>query len=333
MGIATLRRERTLSLPSFSEICARIVSERSLSAAAREAGVKLVRAGREWKACCPFHADRSPSFTIYAGDRRFQCFGCGRQGDVLDFVRESYGVGLHDAIDMLDAGALAALPQPQASSDGRDSADWTEAAAAIWRGAVPITGTPAEAYLRGRGLTLDLPWTLRFARLRPPKGSGVAETSGVDRLPALVALVTDPGGTGLGVQRTFLTDDGRKAAAADGKVKYSLGRVRGGAIQLAPAAAELMVTEGLEDGLTLSQELGRPVWAAAGTSMLFNMAFPEETRSIVIGADDDLPGENAAQKAGQAFVASGRAVRIMRPTPPYKDFNAQLMAAMSEGGR
>jgi hypothetical protein len=321
MSIATLRRD---AAPSISDVCVEIVRTRSLSAAATEAGVKLVRAGREWKACCPFHADRSPSFTIYAGDRRFQCFGCGRQGDVLDFVRETYGVGLRDAIDMLDAGALASLPQPQASSDGRDGTDWTEAAAAIWRGAVPITGTPAEAYLRGRGLVLDLPWTLRFARLRPPKGSGVAETNGVDRLPALVALVTDPGGTGLGVQRTFLTDDGRKASSTDAKVKYSLGRVRGGAIQLAPAAAELIVTEGLEDGLTLAQGAGRSAWVAAGTSMLPAMALPDVVCGVVIGADGDAPGEVAAQKAAHAFVAAGKVVRIIRPAAGFKDFNDEL---------
>ncbi len=50
------------------------------------ASLKLQRAGKEWKACCPFHADRSPSFTIFDGGVRFHCFGCGASGDVLDYL-------------------------------------------------------------------------------------------------------------------------------------------------------------------------------------------------------------------------------------------------------
>lgn len=56
------------------------------------AGVKLQRSGQEWKGCCPFHADKTPSFTIYSEGKRFQCFGCGEQGDVLDFVMRQYGL-------------------------------------------------------------------------------------------------------------------------------------------------------------------------------------------------------------------------------------------------
>ena len=54
--------------------------------------LKLQRAGNEWKACCPFHADRTPSFTIYSRGQRFCCFGCGAQGDVLDFIQRLHGV-------------------------------------------------------------------------------------------------------------------------------------------------------------------------------------------------------------------------------------------------
>ena len=64
------------------------------------ARVKLQRAGNEWKGCCPFHADRSPSFTIFAGGDRFHCFGCGASGDVLDFVQRAYGVSLPEAARM-----------------------------------------------------------------------------------------------------------------------------------------------------------------------------------------------------------------------------------------
>ena len=303
-----------------------------VSDVAATVGVKLIRAGHEWKACCPFHADRTPSFTIFADDRRFQCFGCGEQGDVIDFYMRAYGLKLRDAIEELDGGVLREIEQrPRAPA--KPKADMRPVAQRIVRESSAIEGTPAEQYLRSRGIRMRLPHTLRFARLAPPKieGNGVLEANGPGLLPTLIAIVTDAGGELVGLQRTYLTDEGRKAATTDrkGKVKYSLGNVIGGSIQLAPAAASVIVTEGLEDGLTLAQETGRPVWVAPGTAFLPSIVFPDVVSSIAIGADGDAPGEAAAQKAGEAYAAGGRVVSIMRPTPPHKDFNAELMAAMS----
>lgn len=42
----------------------------------------LTRHGNEWKGCCPFHSDRTPSFTIFAGGQRFHCFGCVASGEL-----------------------------------------------------------------------------------------------------------------------------------------------------------------------------------------------------------------------------------------------------------
>lgn len=280
--------------------------------------MKLIRAGREWKACCPFHSDRSPSFTIFADDRRFQCFGCGAAGDVLDFVGMLHKVGTREAAEMLGGGVLPTvqlLPLPARTEPERDT---MSEALAIWRESVEAAGTAAEAYLRRRAITMTLPPSIRFSRLR----YGVR---GVLH-PTLVAAICNPAGGVIGIQRTYLTEDGAKAAFD--KPKLSLGRVRGGSIQLAPAAAEIVVTEGLEDGLTLAQETGRPVWVAAGTTMLPSIVFPDVVASIVIGADGDAPGEAAAQRAGAAHTAGGRAVSIMRPTPPHKDFNAELMETL-----
>ena len=292
---------------------------------AERAGVKLKSAGNEWTGCCPFHEDRTPSFTIYDGDRRWHCFGCGKSGDVLDFVQLAYRVKLLEAVDMLDGGALAELEQQQAPR--KPGKDMSEVVKRIVASAVNVSGTPGEAYLRRRGITMPLPPSLRFARLAPPKESGLLVANGAAAMPVLIAVVTDPAGQLVGIQRTYVTEDGRKAASADGKVKFSLGSVAGGAIHLGPAAASILVTEGLEDGLTLAQALGRTVWVSAGTSMLPRMELPDVVRSVVIGADADAAGERAAQKAAAVFLDSDpkRNVRIMRPAGGYKDFNAELM--------
>src|SRR5690606_40466026 len=68
--------------------------------------VKLRPAGHEFKACCPFHEERTPSFTIFDTGRRFHCFGCGAAGDVLDFVQHLHNVSLREAASMLAGDAL-----------------------------------------------------------------------------------------------------------------------------------------------------------------------------------------------------------------------------------
>lgn len=318
---------------AFAAVVQQIRARFPVSGVARQAGVKLQRAGNEWKACCPFHPDNSPSFTIYADDRRFQCFGggCDAQGDVIDFVMRAYGVKMREAIGMLDGGALSELEQQRAPAKAK--ADMCPVAQRIVNESVPIQGTPAAVYLRSRGITIGLPHTLRFARLAPPKieGNGVLEANGPGLLPTLVAIVTDPAGELVGIQRTYLREDGSKAKTTDpkGKVKYSLGNLLGGSIQLGPPAASILVTEGLEDGLTLLQGLGRSVWVAAGTKMLAAMTFPDIVRAVVIGADGDAPGEAAATRAGEAFTGRGLAVRIMRPKAGFKDWNDELRGVRS----
>jgi DNA primase len=276
--------------------------------------VKLERAGNELKACCPLHSDRSPSFTIYSGGQRFHCFGCGASGDVLDFLQQMHGVSLRDAADMLTGGNVPSVVvhAPLLVDDGPDR---TDEARAVWDAAVPAQGTPAERYLRSRGLHLPIPPAVRFARLR--YGSGGPEH------PCLVAMVAGADDKFTGIQRTYLNAAGTGKAAVP-KPKLSLGRVAGGAIRLAPAARSLVVCEGLEDGLTLQQELGRAVWVAAGASMLPSMQFPAGVGSVAIGGDADAAGEAAARKAADAFAHLGIGTRAFFPVGA-KDWNQMLM--------
>jgi DNA primase len=299
---------------SIRTLCEQVRSQTSLAQVASRS-VRLKRVGSEWRGCCPFHPDRTPSFTIYADDRRFMCFGCGAEGDVLDFIMRRDGVSLAAALEL---AGVASQPCAQSLPDPAEVApDRTAKAAAIWASASPAKGTPAETYLSARGIRCSLPDSIRFAELQ----------LGRSRLPTLIAAVSTLGGEVLGIQRTFLSRDGSsKATLASGKSKLSLGRVKGGAIRLTAAGPELIVTEGLEDGLTLLQDLGRPVWVAAGASMLPLMELPRLARVVTIGADNDPTGDEAARAAARAFAGQGRHVRVMKPDLDFKDFNAQLLA-------
>lgn len=280
--------------------------------------VKLQRAGNEWKGCCPFHPDRSPSFTIFADGERFHCFGCGAHGDVLEYVMRLHGIGMVEAARLLCAGDLPKVELP--SLPPADRASRTEEARAIWDRAIPAAGTLAESYLASRGINGPTPPDIRFSWL--PYGKS-------DPLPCLVAAVRDMPGALIGVQRIYLRSDGRGKADLP-KPKLSLGKVAGGAIRLGDLdeGGTVTVCEGPEDGLTLLEMLGSPVWVAAGASMLPAMQFPPEVRSVVIGADNDKAGDDAARKAAHAFGLRGLTVRVIHPLPGFKDFNDEL-----RGGR
>lgn len=275
--------------------------------------VKLIRAGNEYKACCPFHADKNPSFTIFSGGQRFHCFGCGASGDVLDYLMRLHKVALRDAAAMLTGGNLPTVHIAAPPAD--EGSDRIADAKAIWRAAEPAGGTLAETYLRSRGIGIAIPESIRFTRLR--YGATGAEH------PVLVAAVASADNKLIGIQRTYLNGAGTGKAAVR-KAKLSLGRVSGGAIRLAPCARSLIVAEGLEDGLTLQQGLGRAVWVAAGASMLPSMIFPQGVGSVAIGGDNDEAGRLSARKAAEVFAHRGIESRVFFPVNA-KDFNAELM--------
>lgn len=276
--------------------------------------VKLQRVAAEWKGCCPFHADRTPSFTVNDAKGFYHCFGCGRHGDVLDFVQAIEGGGLRQAAERVSNLPVVYRGRPAPPDEGDRSGE----ARQIWRQAVPIIGTLAETYLRSRGLWCALPASLRFARLPYGKRGPLH--------PCLIALVASADNRAIGIQRTYLNASGTGKAIVP-KPKLSLGRIRGGAIRLAPAAGELVVCEGLEDGLTLQQDLGTATWVAAGVGNLVTLEMPAGVNSIIIGADRDTSGEQGARAAAERFAAEGKIVRIIRPFEGFKDFNAELLGS------
>lgn len=68
--------------------------------------VDLKKAGKNYQGCCPFHDEKSPSFTVAQGKQFFHCFGCGEHGDVIDFVAKINRVEFIDAIKILDSSLL-----------------------------------------------------------------------------------------------------------------------------------------------------------------------------------------------------------------------------------
>jgi DNA primase len=119
--------------------------------------VRLARSGRQWKGCCPFHGEKSPSFYVY--EDHYHCFGCGAHGDAISFVMQSQGLAFMEAIGQLaaEAGLEVPKPSPEAAEAERrrlDSVGVLQAVQVHYQRRLALSeGRLARDYLLGRGLT------------------------------------------------------------------------------------------------------------------------------------------------------------------------------------
>lgn len=187
-----------------------------------------------------------------------------------------------------------------------------------WDECLPIGGTIAERYLRGRGITCDLPATLRF---HPECWHGATAT----RHPALVAAVT--GGNGPAIHRTYLRPDGSGKAGLDGGDKLMLGATTGGAVRLTDGGTRLVVAEGIETALSLACGgiLRGPetIWAALSTSGMRGLRLPTRSGALVVATDGDEPGREAGHDLAARAHALAWTVSTLDPGDGL-DFNDAL---------
>jgi DNA primase len=118
---------------------------------------RLTKAGHEFKACCPFHNEKSPSFTVNDAKGFYHCFGCGAHGDAIRWMTDQRGLSFMDAVKELaaEAGMEVPAPDPRAAKEAekRDSLHDVMAAAQSWfvERLASDEGARARAYLAGRG--------------------------------------------------------------------------------------------------------------------------------------------------------------------------------------
>ena len=119
--------------------------------------VRLNRNGRQWKGCCPFHNEKTPSFYVY--DDHFHCFGCGAHGDAIAFLMRAEGASFPEAVERLAAEAGLEVPKPSREVQARerrqrDLHGVLLAAEANFRARLHRPeGRAALDYLRNRGLS------------------------------------------------------------------------------------------------------------------------------------------------------------------------------------
>lgn len=236
-----------------------------------------------------------------------------------------HATGLSDRALFAEAARLARLDGPaprMAISASRP--DHSLDIARILDTCAPLAGTPAEAYLRSRGLedpcSSDLLYNADLTDFETARGWA-----------GMVAIVRNGRGepTG-GIHRTFLLDDG-SAKAPPGK--KMLGPVAGGSVRLFPMSADgrLGIAEGIETALAAHGIFGLPVWAALSADGVRRWQWPEGMTHVTIFADAGDAGRQAAATLADRLNDSGIANRIVSPLHG-DDFNDDLQHGAAAAG-
>jgi DNA primase len=141
--------------------------------------VKLIRKGRVFWGCCPFHKEKTPSFKVENERRNFKCFGCGKGGDAFRWLMETEGLSFPESVERLAGEAGVELPKWSAEDEAREEKrkslyDIVEIAAAFYEAQLrDRAGATARDYLKSRGL--DEPIWKQFRLGYAPTSSTLIE--------------------------------------------------------------------------------------------------------------------------------------------------------------
>ncbi len=157
--------------------------------------VKLERAGQNFKARCPFHNEKTPSFFISPGRGSYYCFGCGAKGDIFSFVEQFEGLDFLGALKLLAARAGVEIrPEDPKKRDERERLFALMEDAAVFFEGNLARNEAARDYLRGRGLeekSLGL-WRLGYAPDEWESAYTSMRSRGYSDREILIAGITKP---------------------------------------------------------------------------------------------------------------------------------------------
>jgi len=247
----------------------------------------------------------------------------GEHGDLLDLIARNRDLpGLRDAMD--EACRFLALPrQPNAQAPPAPApSNSPEAARRLYRAGRPIPGTPAEAYLRARGITGRLDWPA--LRYHPSVFYRETEHAPLEDWPAFLAAVTDLHGHVTGIQRTWL-DRMRPAKARIADPRRALGHLLGNGVRFGAVGDTIAAGEGVETMLSLRCALpAMPMAAALSANHLAALLLPPTLRRLYIARDADAAGDMALAALTERADAAG--IEALALSPRMGDFNEDLRA-------
>jgi DNA primase len=308
--------------------------------------IKVTKAGREHKACCPFHNEKTPSFTINDDKGFYHCFGCGAHGDAIRWMTDQRGLPFMDAIKELAANAgmdvPAADPRAAQRAEKAQSLHDVTHAAQDWfvEQLAGIEGAEARAYVTKRGITAatqaafgigfspDSRTRLKAALkvfpeemsveagmlIQPEETPGNKGRESYDRFRGrLMIPIRDQrgriiafGGRILGAGEPKYLNSPETPIFDKGRTLYNLDKA-------APAARKsgrIVVVEGYMDAIMIAQSGIAEVVAPLGTAL--TEAQIEKLWTMVETPILCFDGDSAGQRA--ALRAAHRALPLLRPS-------------------
>ena len=305
--------------------------------------VPLKKGGANYSACCPFHSEKTPSFTVSPTKQFYHCFGCGVHGNAISFLMEYQGLGYVDAVKDLAESVGMKMPEfeprEKKSGSGPDLYAIMEQACDYYREQLK-TSPRAIEYLKGRGLTGKI--AARFAIGYAPEGwqnlervfQNYADTALKD-----AGLVIDAEGGRrydrfrdrimfpiLNQRGSVIAFGGRVLGEGDPKYLnspetplFEKGQELYGLSQARPAiraASRVIVVEGYMDVVALAQHGIEYAVATLGTatSPVHVQKLLRQTDEVVFCFDGDAAGRKAAWHALEVslpYLADNKAVRFL----------------------
>ena len=310
---------------------------------------QLRKVGSRYTGRCPFHEERTPSFSVNPVDKLFYCFGCSKGGDVITFVRETEQLDFAEALEWLAERFRVPLeyeessPQVEEARKRRDRlhAALDQAAAFyerhLWETAA---GEPVRSYLESRGLREPICREFRLglspgdglARKAQQKGftiaelhaAGLANARGRDYFPRrLMFPIADARGRIVGFQARKLHEDdplrGKYVNSPEGELFHKSAVLYGLNLARTAIAREerAIVVEGNTDVIALRQAGLEPVVASMGTALTEQQLkeLSRLTRQLLLCFDSDAAGEAATLRGMELAVGQGFDVRVVTLPP------------------
>jgi DNA primase len=313
---------------------------------------QLRKTGARYVGRCPFHEERTPSFSVNAQDKLFYCFGCGKGGDVITFVRETEQLEFAEAVEWLAERFRVTLEYEETSPQFEESRKRRDRLYAVLDQAAKFyerhlweseAGAPVRDYLKDRGLGEDV---CREFRLGLSPGAGVAQKAqqkgftreelrragltnarGNDYFPQrLMFPLADARGRIVGFQARKLRDDdplrGKYVNSPEGELFHKSAVLYG--LNLARTAIakqeRAVVVEGNTDVIALRQAGFEPVVASMGTALTEQQLkeLQRLARRLYLCFDADAAGEAATLRGMELAADRGFDIRVVT-LPPGTD--------------
>jgi DNA primase len=316
-----------------------------------EARVRLRKVGGRYTGLCPFHQEKTPSFSVSPDRGTYHCFGCGVGGDSISFVRETEGLDFVGAIEWLAERFRVPLEYEDASPEAdrkrqrrdRLHALLDQAATFYERGLWADSGKSVQEYLESRGLGEEVCREFRLG-LSPADGlgrkarekgftqqelaaAGLVTRRGTDYFRRrLMFPLTDARGRVVGFQARKLHEDdplrGKYVNSPEGEL-FRKSNVLYGFHLARPSISKedrALVVEGNTDVIALRQSGLLPVVASMGTALTEGQLreLGRLTRRVFLCFDSDAAGEDATLRGMELALRQGFDVRVVA-LPKGKD--------------